>query len=229
MIATETLRSLSLLNGLDDDLLTGLAQVMRTQCYQRKEFVLHKGSSGEDLLFLIQGRLQVVDITEDGREVGLHFISPGDYFGELAIIDDQPRSAAIVASSASEVAFLPKSHALHLFYHSPSVIQKLLKSMAQTIRRASSFRSMLGSNAYQRVYMLLASYMQQSAAGLVAIENLPTQQELAIMANTSRETVSRALNELIEKGIIEKDLRRLIIRNPDALRLSALSSESGKR
>src|SRR5206468_11168328 len=73
-------------------------------------------------------------------------------------------------------------------------------------------------NAQQRVYALLVQMGQQMPGGLVVIQNLPKQQEVAIMINTSRETVSRAVAHLVSIGILEKDFKRLIVRDPQRLR-----------
>jgi CRP-like cAMP-binding protein len=188
--------------------------------------VLHKGGQGEHLLFLLSGRLQAVDVSEEGREIGLSIIMPGDYFGDLAIIDGQPRSASVIASEASLVAFLPRTQALDLIYNTPLVAERMLKRMASKIRDASNYRAILGiPNAFQRVFALLNQFARVAPGGLVVIDKMPSQQEIAIMVNTSRETVSRAIHSLIQKGVVEKDMRRLIVRLPDALR-DAVRSDS---
>ena len=91
--------------------------------------------------------------------------------------------------------------------------------MASSIRSAANYRTILSiPSAFQRVFALLNQFAKSAPGGLVVIEKMPTQQEIAIMVNTSRETVSRAISELIRLGVVEKDLRRLIIRKPDVLR-----------
>jgi CRP/FNR family cyclic AMP-dependent transcriptional regulator len=223
MLAIELLDRITLLKGLDGATLERLSRAMRHREYHRRETVIHKGSVGEDLLFLLDGRLQVIDVTSDGREVGIHFIGPGDYFGELSIIDGQPRSASVVASSPSGVAFLGKAIAQELFYSHPVVAERLIKRMAQIIRLSSANRAILSlPRAFQRVYALLNNYVRPNPGGLMTIDRMPTQAEIASMANTSRETVSRALGVLIQHHIIEKDLRRLIVRKPDELRRASV-------
>ena len=99
------------------------------------------------------------------------------------------------------------------------VAERMLKRMASKIRDASNYRAILGiPNAFQRVFALLNQFAKIAPGGLVVIEKMPTQQEIAIMVNTSRETVSRAIHALIQKGVVEKDMRRLIVRIPEALR-----------
>ena len=143
-----------------------------------------------------------------------------------AIIDGQPRSASVIASEASLVAFLPRTQALDLIYNTPLVAERMLKRMASKIRDASNYRAILGiPNAFQRVFALLNQFARVAPGGLVVIDKMPSQQEIAIMVNTSRETVSRAIHSLIQKGVVEKDMRRLIVRLPDALR-DAVRSDS---
>lgn len=213
------LNNIPLLKGVDEATLRRVASVLQVRTAERGSRILHKGDTGDHLLFLLSGRLQAVDITEGGREIGLSFLEPGDYFGELSIIDGMPRSASVIACEPSMYALLSRPQALELIHNNPLVAERVLKRFAASIRRASNFRTILGiPNAFQRVYALLDYLAQVGQGGLLVIERLPTQQEISIMANTSRETVSRAIHMLIQRGVVEKDLRRLIVRRPDVLR-----------
>ena len=215
---TVHLRNIPLLAGVDEDTLKQVGAALQIRTVERGKHVLHKGSTGDHLMFLLTGRLQAVDLTEDGREVGLNFLFPGDYFGELSIIDNLPRSATVVACENSLIASLPRAQALALFYHTPLVAERLIKRMASSIRNAANYRTILSiPSAFQRVFALLNQFAKTAPGGLVVIEKMPTQQEIAIMVNTSRETVSRAIQILLQKGVVEKDLRRLIVRQPEAL------------
>jgi CRP/FNR family cyclic AMP-dependent transcriptional regulator len=226
-VVTVHLQKIPLLANVDTETLTQVAAALQIRSVDRGQHVLHKGGMGDHLLFLLSGRLQAVDLTEDGREIGLSFLTPGDYFGELSIIDGLPRSASVLACETSLVAFLPRAQALVLIYQNPLVAERLLKRMASTIRTAANYRTILGiPNAFQRVFALLNQFAKIAPGGLVVIEKMPTQQEIAIMVNTSRETVSRAIHILIQKGVVEKDMRRLIVRQPEALRKVA-ATEAG--
>lgn len=221
-IVTNYLQKIPLLSGVDEETLARLASAVQLISVDRGCRVIDKGGTGNHLLFLLSGRVQAVDITEDGREIGLSFITPGDYFGELSIIDGLPRSASVVACEASLLALLPREQALTLIYHHPVVTERVLKRMASSIRATTNIRAILGNpNAFQRVFALLNQFVKTAPGNLVVIERMPTQQEIAIMANTSRETVSRAIHVLIQKGVVEKDMRRLIVRLPEVLRKSA--------
>lgn len=223
---TVHLQNIPLLSGLDPALLRQIGMAMQYRKVDKGGYVLHKGSAGDHLLFLLAGRLRVVDLTEDGREMGLSLLSPGDYFGELSIIDGLPRSASVIAMENSLISLLPAAQAVQLIYAHPLIAERVMKRLALTIRNAASHRSILGlPNAHQRVYALLAQLMKITPGGLAVIENVPTQQDISIMVNTSRETVSRALSVLIQNGTVEKDLRRLIVRQPEQLKAMILEPE----
>lgn len=215
------LRKIPLLAELSDEEIARVTPELRFRQYAKRDVVLHKGGSGDGLLFLLSGQLQVVDITEDGRAIGLRMLAPGDFFGEIALINNSTRSASVVAMSSVLVAFLPATTAMHLFSHSPSVANQMLRHLAQKIQRDSEFRALLSiNNTAKRIFtylMLMQRNQEGQAGGQTVVENLPTHQDIANMINTSRETVTRALLTLVQQGIVQKDAHRLIIVKPEAL------------
>lgn len=211
------LRRIPLLAELSEAEMERVKTDLRFRQYARRDVVLHKGGSGDGLLFLLAGQLQVVDITEDGRAIGLRLLEPGDFFGEIALINNSTRTASVVATRDAVVAFLPANTALHLFAHAPSVARQMLRHLAQKIQRDSEFRSLLSiTNTSRRIctYLLL---LQKSATDQNVLDNLPTHQDIANMINTSRETVTRALLALAQQGIVRKDGQRLLITDGAAL------------
>lgn len=214
----EALRQQKLLAGLDTAILQEIAGLTHFQQFDRREYVIHKGSRSDSLVLLVSGRLQIIAPSEDGREVGLHFVEPGDYLGEIAVIDGGPRSASVVATTTSVVGMMPGQVARKLFTQHPIVAERILLRLCHTIRQSSHIRSVLGmARAFSRIYAVLHSSMRTWNDGLATVENLPSQQAIAITANVSRETVSRAMQALFANNIVEKDNRRLIVRNPAAL------------
>lgn len=213
------LKKIPLLAGVNDTGLLKVISAFQFHSVSKGQIILSKGAAGDHLLFLFSGRLQAIGMNDNWHVPGAAFVLAGDYFGELSIIDALSQPTTLVASEPSTYALLPRRDALDLIYNNPLVSEQVSKKMAAHIRQASNFRNILAiPNAFQRVYALLNHLSKASLSGLVVIENLPTQQEISIMINTSRETVSRAIQVLIQSGVIEKDLRRLIVRNPDALR-----------
>ena len=150
------LRKIPLLAELSDEEVMAIKPEMRIRQYAKREVVLQKGGSGDGLLFLLSGQLQVIDITEDGRAIGLRMLAPGDFFGEIALINNSTRSASVVAMTEVLVAFLPAATAMHLFAHSPSIASYMLRHLAQKIQRDSEFRALLSiNNTAKRIYTFL--------------------------------------------------------------------------
>lgn len=222
-----SLRMIPLLANLAVDEMETVKNNLRVKRFTRRATVIQKGSPGDSLLFLLSGKLQVVDVTEDGRIVGLRMLSEGDFFGEISVIRGSPRSASVVSLSEVLVAFLPSKIALHLFSHSPSVAHHVLNRLATKIQEDSQFRSLLSiSDTSKRICSFLILMKKNSHGNLEVVENLPTHHDIASMLNTSRETVTRTLLTLAQKGIIQKDLRRLIIRDAQALQRVAQSEQA---
>ena len=211
-------RKIPLLANLTDDEMARMQADLRIRKYSRREIVLQKGASGDSLLFVLVGQLQVIDVTEDGRAIGLRMLAPGDFFGEIAVINGSTRSASVLALTEVLVGFLPSATALHLFSHSPSVANQMLRHLADKIQRDSEFRALLSiHNTSRRIYTFLVLFKRSVPGMPDVVENLPTHQDIANMINTSRETVTRAIMTLVQQGIVAKDTHRLIIQKPDEL------------
>src|SRR4051794_100534 len=138
--ATELLKQQILLRNVADDVIRWIIPHVQFRRYAKRESVVEKGDIASSLLMLLSGRLQVVALSEDSQKIGLSYIEPGDYYGELSIIDGGPSSASVVAAATSVIGFLPKSEAQVLFYQNPSVAETLLQQQCRTIRQASSDR-----------------------------------------------------------------------------------------
>lgn len=214
----EALQRQTLLAELPTALLQELLPHITFQKIDKGQVIFKKGAQAEGLVMLVAGDVQVVHLSEDGREVGIHLIHPGDFVGELSVIDDQARSATMIATSEAIVAHMPAKIAKHLFLHQPLVTDRILKRLCHTIRQSTKIRSVLSMNrAHTRIYSLLLNAAKPLSNNVIAIEDLPNQHTLATMANVSRETVSRALQVLIKQGIIQKETKRLIVKDPQKL------------
>ena len=237
-ISREFLRRLPILGLLTDEQLARVMSGSRLSRYPKKAPVVLKSQAIDSLAFLVSGKLQVVDYLADGREIGLNIIQAGGFFGELSVIDRLPRSASLIALTPAAVIHVPGEIARRLFFEYPPVAEAMLVHLARSLRRMTDLRTVQAlPHSFQRVYALLDYVKEQAPGGMYVIDDLPTHQEIAIMVNTSRETVTRALSSLVSAGIVEKDLRRLLIRKPDALkrlaeegpRFTADAREAGQR
>jgi CRP/FNR family cyclic AMP-dependent transcriptional regulator len=222
------LRKFPLFANLPEPELRVTSGLLRMKTFARRELVCRKEDAADGLYMLFTGMLQAVDIAEDGREIGLNLIKPGNFFGELSVIDGQPRSAHVIALQPSLVGVIPQNAAREVFYRLPGTAEAMMKHLATLVRNLSTYRALLAiPNAQQRVYALLQQLGQQMPGGLVVVQNMPKQQEMAIMINTSRETVSRAIAHLVQTGVVEKDFRRLLVRDPARLRRLATQQVAG--
>jgi len=224
-ISQQVLSTIPLFEGVESRILEEIAGIMQLRLFARRETVIAKGANSDSLAFLLEGSLQIVDFGEDGSEVGLHLVKPGDYFGELSLIDNQPRSATVVAVVPSTVGLLPRKAARQLFFGYPLIAERVMIRLAAVVRQLSHQRTLLSiSNAQQRVYLQLLAMVRTTpnadaeSADNTVIENLPTQQQMAFNINTSRETVSRAIHSLQKRGILKKEGRVIIVLQPAMLR-----------
>lgn len=213
------LRNIPLLSKLTNDEMARVKRELIIQRFGRRETIIQKGASNDSLLFLLSGNIQVIDLTDQGSVTGLSLLAPGQFFGEVALINNTLHTSSVVALSEVLVALLPSATALHLFSHSPSVALQIQRHLAQKVQRDQAFRNLLSiNNTSKRIFSFLVLMKQKNAEKQELVENLPTHQEIANMINTSRETVTRTLLMLAQQGIIRKDAHRLIIINPDALK-----------
>jgi CRP/FNR family transcriptional regulator, cyclic AMP receptor protein len=217
---------LPLLAGLPAVTQAHLAQHAAERVFAKREVVIQKGSEGGSLCFLLEGRLQGVDFTVDGREVGLYFINPGDYFGDIAVIDGQPHPVYVTAVSRSRVVFIPRDLIRPILFAHARLAEVLCTNLALRLRQISGQRRILGlPNPIQRVCAQLELLLVSTKEGGTWVRNAPTHQELAIMINASRETVTRVFQLLQSRGVVERSGNDL--RVDDALFLKDVAA--GKR
>jgi CRP/FNR family transcriptional regulator, cyclic AMP receptor protein len=216
------LQAFELLRGLPPEQLAMAGQQMHESTFARRAIVFKKDEPSPALGFLIEGRLQAVDFTVDGREVGLYFVEPGDYFGELSIIDGERMSEFVIAVARSRVAFLPRDTARTLMFSMPQIAERVTTRLARRLRGVSTQRRLLGlASPFQRLCAQLLQLLETSGGGTITITSPPTHQEIAIMINASRETVTRAFQLLQSQRILRRDGNSLRVEDPGQLRAIA--------
>lgn len=211
-VSVQLLTQLPLLKPLQKETLEALSAQMNLRSFARRGMVISKDAASYELGFLVEGRLQGVDFTVDGRSVGLYFVDPGDYFGELSVVDGQAPSEFVVAAVKSTVAFLEARLARDLILNHPDLAREVMTRLAHRVRSVMAQRTLLGlPNPFQRLCVLLLQLPSRQIDGERSVEQAPTHQELAIMINASRETVTRAFQLLF--------LNKMLVRDGNTLRL----------
>ena len=218
------LQQFALMRLFSADALASLAAHSSTHAFAKREMVLSKEKSSPSLMFLLEGRLQAIDFTIDGREVGLHFIEEGQYFGEISVLDGLPSPEVVIANKKSQVVMVPAREVRGLIFANPPAIEAITSGLTERIRSQASLRQILGIiSPLQRICALLQNLSKDGKAQEV-IANAPTHQEIAIMVNVTRETVTRAFQVLQSQGVLARDGDNLKV---DTKKLKQLAEKSG--
>jgi CRP/FNR family cyclic AMP-dependent transcriptional regulator len=210
------LATVPLFNGLDRVELERFAEVTREKSYPKGSVILFEDDPGDSLFVVRDGRVKVVLIGEDGREVILGVLGVGEYFGELSLIDDRPRSAHVIAMEDSNLLVLRREDFRKRVESSPSVAWSLLTELSRRLRRADDkIGGLVLLDVPGRIARLLLDLAEES--GTNAIEKTLTHQTIAQMIGASRETVSRAMKDFQDAGWITVERRRIALADRSAL------------
>ena len=210
------LATIPLFSGLPPEELERFAELTRERSYPKGSVILFQDDPGDSLFVLRAGRVKVVLIGEDGREVILGVLEPGAHFGELALIDDQPRSAHVIAMEDAQLLVLRREDFKRRVEANPTVAWALLTELSRRLRRADvKIGGLVLLDVPGRIARLLLDLADET--GSEQIEKPLTHQTIAQMIGASRETVSRAMKEFQEEGLIRVERRRIAVANRDAL------------
>ena len=217
MSLTDVLKRVPLFSDLSEAELARFAEVTREREYPKNSVILFEDDPGDALYIVSSGQVKVVLIGEDGREVILSVMGDGDFFGEMSLIDDEPRSAHVIAMKDSQLLVLRRDDFQARLEENPRIALKLLRVLVQRLRRADEkIGGLVLLDVNGRVAQLLLDLSAES--GGPKITRRLTHHTIAQMIGSSRETVSRAMRELVDRGTIEVSRREITIKNADALR-----------
>jgi CRP/FNR family cyclic AMP-dependent transcriptional regulator len=217
---TDILRKVPLFGQLAPPDLDRVAEIARERSYPRNSVILFEDDPGDALYVVAQGQVKVVLIGEDGREVILSVMGEGEFFGEMALIDDEPRSAHVIAMEDSSLLVIRREDFQDLLKQTPGIALMLLRELSRRLRRADDkVGSLVLLDVNGRVAQLLLELADE--AGSDRITRRLTHHTIAQMIGSSRETVSRTMRELVDKGSITVSRREIQIRDRAALESSA--------
>ncbi len=232
MIVTPSLlKTFPLLKNLSESELDSLAAQSKASKHSRRGVVLAAGTRAPTLCFLFEGRLQAVDFTIDGREVGLYFVEPGDFCGELTLFDEGEQQEHIISLTSALVVNVPREAIQKSILSNAALMPIIGNKLAQRIRQLSAQRSMLGlPNISQRVccqlWMLVPADDKKRMRDS-EIRNPPTHMEIAIMLNISRESVTRVFQALQSRNIVQRNgPNSLLVPSMETLKSLAEGHES---
>ncbi|MBZ0198918.1 MAG: Crp/Fnr family transcriptional regulator [Ignavibacteriaceae bacterium] len=211
------LKYVPIFSELDDSTLEQISKLGTKRTYRKESVILFEHETGSALFVIISGKVKVSRVSDDGKEVILTILGDSDFFGEMAILDGLTRSANVTAMEDAELFIIQRKDFLDLLRLHPEVSIALLQELTQRLRAADmKIKSLSLKDAEGKVatvILQLADDIGKIKQGTVEIEKLPFQHDLANMAGTSRETISRTLHSFAKKGLVELDGSKLRILN----------------
>ena len=213
---TDFLATVPLFRELDRASVRGFAELTREQKFAKGAMIVSEGDPGDALFVVRSGEVKVVIIGEDGREVILNVLGVGEHFGELALIDGRPRSAHVVSTHASSLLILKRADFRRKVEQSPSVAWGLMVELSRRLRQADgTIGSLVLLDVPGRVAKVLLEHAT-SGEPATLVKQL-THQTIGQMIGASRETVSRAMAEFQERGMLSVTRRIVTITDRRAL------------
>ncbi len=206
------LRKIDIFSQLSDEDIAPLISRALIRVYPKGSVIVSEADSGGSLYVIIEGSVKVYLSDGNGKEVNLSILGPGEYFGELALFDDAPRSASVAALETCRVSILSKTILRTLIGERPQLSYGLLRGLAARVRAMTeSIRTLALLDVYGRLVRALYAMASVTEDGTLAISQRLTQQDLANRIGCSREMVSRILNDLIKGGYLCVNHHKIVI------------------
>ena len=225
------LKGVELFSELSEEQIGMLADLVVSQNFNRDETVVLEGDDSVQALYLIaSGSVQVYMTGVDGRETILSFLERGDFFGEMSLIDGDPRSASVRTVTDAQMLIIHRESFLKLIRQSPEIAMGLLSELSKRLRKANrQIGSLSTMSVSGRVAGTLLNLMEErgvrihtdNGSMVTVIHNRPTQQQLADMSGTTRETVSRICSLLVKTNAIAMTGKDIVIFDEGALQEKA--------
>lgn len=203
-VALVALRALPIFATLSDETLEGVAEVAVLRRIPRYAVVVSAGERIDSLYLILTGHLKVVLGDDQGREVILSMLGPGDFFGEMAIIDDLPRSATVQATTESSLAVIAAGEFRRCMADNVEVAFYVMRSLVAKLRVANrKIESLSLHDVYDRVNRVLWD-LSEDREGRKVVSSRITRKDISEMVGASREMVSRVMRDLRSRGVIEE-------------------------
>ena len=205
------LRNVSLFSGLPEDAIQAVSSLATTRTYPKNTIIISEGDDSDSLYAVLSGKVKVYLSDDEGKEIIINILSSGDYFGELALLDDEPRSASVMTLEESKLAVLSKTAFEDCLAKNPQVALPIIKGLSVRLRNLTeNVKSLALMDVYGRVARTLLDMAEQDGDVLVINQRL-TQKEIASMVGASREMVSRILKDLSVGGYITIENKTITI------------------
>jgi len=213
----ELLRNVTVLHDLDEAGLDHIESLLISKHFAKDAMIVGHEESGDALYLVVEGKAKAVLLGESGREMILYLFKAGDFFGEMSLLDNEPRSASVQCLEDSTVLVLRRESFHRHIEAYPQTALSILREMSARLRRADEIIGSLALlDVYGRVARLLRELADRDGEETddgVLIRERPTQQDIAAMVGTSRETVSRALSDFARRGFLVMTGKQILLRH----------------
>ena len=200
----ELIRRVPLFSMLTSSQAESVAQDVVKSRFKRGEAIIEQGKKSDFLAIILTGRARVFTTDDRGREVILATMQPGDYIGEMSLIDNEPHSATVRAEVQTDVLVLGRLEFARCLPESTSMAYAVLKGLVRRLRHADGkIESLALMDVYGRVAKCLMEFAVADSFGTAVIRDKVSRQDLAKMVGASREMVSRVMKDLEDRGFIE--------------------------
>ena len=217
-VSTTVLKSVPLFASFPDDQLRMLVTVVTRRSAPRSSVIMAAGDQIDSLYIVISGRLKVMMGDADGKEVILSLIGPGEFFGEMGLIDDSPRSASVVTIEPCELLSIAKRDFKKILAENFEMSMAVMRGLVRRLREADrKIGSLALLDVYGRVARLLLDMSEEVNGQRMVTKRLP-KQDIAKMIGASREMVSRVMKDLQMGGYIEMRGSSIVLRDTILLR-----------
>jgi CRP/FNR family transcriptional regulator, cyclic AMP receptor protein len=212
-VSTAVLKSVPLFASFPDDQLRTLVTMVTRRSAPRSSLIMAAGDATESLYVVISGRLKVMMGDAEGKEVILSLIGPGEFFGEMGLIDDSPRSASVIAIEPCELLSLSRRDFKKCMAENFDMTMAVMKGLVRRLREADrKIGSLALLDVYGRVARLLIDMSEDVNGQKIVTKRLP-KQDIAKMIGASREMVSRVMKDLQMGGYIEMRGSTIVVRD----------------
>ena len=211
----ELLKTVPIFSELSDADTDALARLTTRRRYPKDTVVFFENEEGDAMFMILDGRIKVTILGDDGREIILSVLAPGDFFGEMALLDNEPHSATVRAEVQTDMLILGRAEFARCLPENSSLSYAIMRGLVQRLRSADrQIESLALLDVYGRVARVLLDMAKEEGRrlkdGRIAFRRA-THQEIANRIGTTRETVTRMLKDLERQGLIRIDGREIVL------------------
>jgi CRP/FNR family transcriptional regulator, cyclic AMP receptor protein len=212
-VSTAVLKAVPLFASFPEDQLHMLTTMVTRRSAPRSTTIMAGGDATDSLYIVLSGRLKVMMSDSDGKEVILSILGPGEFFGEMGLIDDEPRSASVVTIEPCELLAISKRDFKKTLTDNAEMSMAVMRGLVRRLREADrKIGSLALLDVYGRVARLLLDMAENVNGEKVVTKRLP-KQDIAKMIGASREMVSRVMKDLQTGGYIEMRGSSIVLRD----------------